>query len=106
MKKIAFILSIMILTNAVKGSPAIQFFKDIVSIECEHNRDDTCHADEEEHSDCCNDMGCDCSCCVHILISNTYVLGDFVPDIFGEENHRIVQGPHTDYNHLVFHPPT
>jgi len=108
MKTLAFILAFSLFGGAVKGTPIVQVVKTVIGLDGCHQVDssDTCHNDEEQSDNCCGDIGCECTCCVHIMIANPLVDFDFTFEDFADSSYGYAWGYQRDYSATTFHPPT
>jgi len=107
-KAIALILALTIFGGTVKGSPLMSMVKASLGIEqchTEQKSENVCHSDNEESDNCCGDMGCECTCCVHILILTAMIDFDFLQESYADSKYVFVWDYHRDYLSNTFHPP-
>jgi len=111
MRLIAFIMAMSIFTSAVKASPVVQFVKSHMFMSDCHSHDtaneDSCHYgdNEDDDSSCCGDMGCECTCCVHLMIMASLVDIDFANEVFADVTYGFAWSYTSDYQSTTFHPP-
>jgi len=107
MKALALVMALVILGGSVKGSPLVHFIQSHISLDCCHEdvASKSCHGDTEEDTSCCGDMGCECTCCVHIMIFAQLADIQFVTDTFSESSHGYLWSYNQDYFSSIFHPP-